>query len=471
MAFIILVVSLLVRLYQLPSVPVGFYVDEAAQGYNAYLLLTTGRDEHNHVLPLYLQSFGTYPPALFAYFATVPIKLFGLSVFSVRLTSAVIGSVTVLVFAILCQFVFSRRSAFLLGGLLLAINPTHVLFSRGIHEPTLGLLIFLLGVTFLYRRCWTRGLLLLSLSTYAYQPQRLIVYPLILGLVFLFRKKPILPLILFGLTQLPNLLLGPSARLSALSWWPTPHPIREFLSQYLAYFSPRNLFWLPDPDLQRSLPQLSVFYSWLIIPFVWGIPKIKKHAFIILLLLVSPLAAALTRDPFSTSRASPFLIPLNLIILAGLLKKPKLGAVLLIISTVWLYRSLFVLLPLERYQAWNYGYETIFASLKSTPLPIVVDTSSGPVYILYLFFTKAQALPANVSFRSLVWSQDIYKKQIIVATPLSVSPNQAQEHFLQPLMSVYSPGHQIVLTAYSTDPVAKCHSFPDSAKIEACSRQ
>ena len=46
----------------------GFFCDEAGNGYNAYLLLTTGRDENDERLPLYVWSFGvSYKNPVFIY--------------------------------------------------------------------------------------------------------------------------------------------------------------------------------------------------------------------------------------------------------------------------------------------------------------------------------------------------------------------------------------------------------------------
>src|SRR3989338_2905971 len=65
--------------------------DEAALGYNAYSILKTGKDEYGIFMPLILKSFGDYKPALYAYAAVLPVGLFGLNEFSVKLPSAVSG--------------------------------------------------------------------------------------------------------------------------------------------------------------------------------------------------------------------------------------------------------------------------------------------------------------------------------------------------------------------------------------------
>jgi predicted membrane-bound mannosyltransferase len=84
----IVVLAAVVRVYDLGDLPPGFFCDEAALGYNSYSILKTGRDENRELLPLYVWSFGvSYKNTIFIYASMVPISLFGLSEFSVRLTS------------------------------------------------------------------------------------------------------------------------------------------------------------------------------------------------------------------------------------------------------------------------------------------------------------------------------------------------------------------------------------------------
>jgi predicted membrane-bound mannosyltransferase len=84
----IVVLAAVVRVYDLGDLPPGFFCDEAALGYNSYSILKTGRDENRELLPLYVWSFGvSYKNPIFIYASMVPITLFGLSEFSVRLTS------------------------------------------------------------------------------------------------------------------------------------------------------------------------------------------------------------------------------------------------------------------------------------------------------------------------------------------------------------------------------------------------
>ncbi len=63
----ILIVGFFIRIVNIDKVPVSPDWDEVALGYNAYSILLTGKDEYGEFLPVVLQSFDDYKPALYAY--------------------------------------------------------------------------------------------------------------------------------------------------------------------------------------------------------------------------------------------------------------------------------------------------------------------------------------------------------------------------------------------------------------------
>src|SRR3972149_11420354 len=143
LAFITLLAATL-RFYKLGEVPVGLHRDEAFLGYNAYSILKTGQDITGARYPDHLRSF-LYSPAGYAY-ASVPfIAAFGLSVFSIRLASAVSGTFTVLVTFFLLKALFKDdkygQKLALAGSFLLAISPWHINLSRTATENTLATLL------------------------------------------------------------------------------------------------------------------------------------------------------------------------------------------------------------------------------------------------------------------------------------------------------------------------------------------
>lgn len=485
---LIFLFALTLRLGSISSVPPGIYLDEASLGYNAYSLSLTGRDEYNQPLPIFLRSFGTYPPALSVYTAIPAIKFFGLSAFSYRLTPAIFGALSCVVFAILAARLLGQK-VFLLSGVLFAINPGLMLWNRSFPEVTIALLLVLLCLVLFLRQRYYLATFLLSLSTYAYQSPRALVFLLLAFLVLKYRKYSVL--VIFLLTQLPQFYFlnfsGPKIRLSGQLWYSQiPHTVsavsREFFSQYLAYYSPQNLFWWPDPDPQRSLPELSIFYNWQVIPYLLGLIflfRIWRNKTVIFMLLISPLVASVVKDPFSTTRASWLIIPITLILLSILRRLHySILIILIVFSLAQLYRSFFILLPHERADIWYAGYRQLFQKLHSQSLPVLVD-SSFPIYSLYLFYSRTppgqvqsffpRGLPDyynqtawqnyfftnKIAFHPINWKSDVYKDQLIVGGRLSVSSDQAEEHFLTLIDTIPDINNQPIFFIYRTNPGLK----------------
>ena len=73
--------------------PRGFYKDETSIAYNAWLIATTGRDEFGVAWPMYIESFGDYKNAGYVYLSVVVMRIFGLSLWTVRLPSVLCWAV------------------------------------------------------------------------------------------------------------------------------------------------------------------------------------------------------------------------------------------------------------------------------------------------------------------------------------------------------------------------------------------
>jgi predicted membrane-bound mannosyltransferase len=222
---IILAVGIFLRFYKLDKIPNGLYVDEAAIGYNAYSFFLTGKDEYGKAFPIFLRSYGAFSSPLYTYLTEIPVKVWGLNIFSVRFLSALTGALSIIVFYLLLLRLnlFKNKYAFLIGAFLFAISPWSVFFSRGAFEANFALLLLLSGVYFLLakKKIFLNLILaaiFLSVSTYAYQAERLIAHLVFFGYIFLFiaksnfrrliKKEIIVAAVLFILIQLPQLSLS-----------------------------------------------------------------------------------------------------------------------------------------------------------------------------------------------------------------------------------------------------------------------
>ena len=516
---LILLLGSYLRLIDLETIPSGLYVDEASTGFNAYSILRTGKDEYGKDFPLSFRFLGSYTPPLYTYLTSISVHIFGLSLFSVRFVSAISG---ILMIAVLFIFIkqlglFKNKLTYLFVTLFFAISPWSIFYSRIGYEINLAFLIFTSGVLFLwlgFKKPWwlILGMGFLSLSTNAYHAQRLLSHLVVVIFLISFRKffftKEYLKYLLAGafvyfLFLIPRFIIFLTPANTARGLWLlydlTPVSFfRGFLSQYLSYFSPRNLFFQPDSDLQRSLPELSVFYSWMVAPYLVGVYNLIKkisqpeYKIIGILFLLSPIPAALTGDPFSTQRALPLLLPVLLIIGIGLDKLFTgkfnkfvilTAVVLTVFSLLYLYRSYALLFPNERAKTWGYGFEQLAEEIQKRPgEKFVIDTGRiKPAYIELAFYLKTppevlqQTVDQNIKkryYEDISWSSyynfnnfetrdidfgiDMCKEQILVGDELAVSDKQAKEHFLNKIFEIKSPDGEIVFQGFKTNPALKC---------------
>jgi 4-amino-4-deoxy-L-arabinose transferase-like glycosyltransferase len=194
---VILPVALFLRVYGLDDIPPGLHYDEAA---NAILAADIAKGKTH---PLFIEAY-TGKGVFFFYLAAAFMRLLGASVFSLRLTSALIGTLTVLMTYQLAREMFAHQGArasrwlALFSAALLATSCWHVTLSRygfrAISQPLLQALTL-----WCLWRGLRRGALSLSkggsgswlalgglfsgATAYTYLASR--VFPVILLLVFL----------------------------------------------------------------------------------------------------------------------------------------------------------------------------------------------------------------------------------------------------------------------------------------------
>src|SRR3989344_8165914 len=99
----IILLSIVLRFYQLGINPPSLDWDEASIGYNAYSILKTCADEYGNRLPLSFRSFDDYKPPVYIYLTVISVALFGLTEFAARFPTAVIGVLAVIVVYCLVQ--------------------------------------------------------------------------------------------------------------------------------------------------------------------------------------------------------------------------------------------------------------------------------------------------------------------------------------------------------------------------------
>ncbi len=192
---ILVVMATAVRVYQLKDVPAGLYCDEAAEGYNAYAIGTTGYDENGKFLPLFIWSFGGYKNPIYIYTAGAIMRFAGINEATTRMPAALFGIGGIIALFFLGRSLFGPWVGFFAAALL-AAAPWHLHFSRIAFDMTLFGMLFTLCVYFLVeftkgRRTLPAALFFGGLCVYAYAIATLFVPVFLIG---------------FGLLYLPTML-------------------------------------------------------------------------------------------------------------------------------------------------------------------------------------------------------------------------------------------------------------------------
>lgn len=127
---IIFVVFLFTRLLFLNEVPFGLHVDEAGMAYGAFSLANWGVDRYLNSYPVYLINYGDGQSALYAYMTMFLIKLFGLSILTIRLPAVIISISTFFIgYKSITDILNSKYYGYLFA-LLFTILPYFIMQSR-----------------------------------------------------------------------------------------------------------------------------------------------------------------------------------------------------------------------------------------------------------------------------------------------------------------------------------------------------
>lgn len=191
---LIVALSAFLRFYKLVQVPPSLNWDEIASGYNAYTIANWGADEYGNKFPIVFKSFGEDKAPVHIYLTAIIVKIFGLTDYSTRVSSAAVGVLSVIVIYFLAKFLFKSDLAGMFSALFLAVSPYHLQYSRGLWEANFTLFFLILGLTLFYygieKKNWMipASVASFGLSFFAYNAAKPVV-PLIVLLLFLMHFK------------------------------------------------------------------------------------------------------------------------------------------------------------------------------------------------------------------------------------------------------------------------------------------
>lgn len=422
--FLILAVGSFLRFYKLVEVPPALNWDEVSHGYNAYSILLTGRDQWGQFLPLTnFRAYGDYPLPLYMYLSMPLIIFLGLNELSIRLVSALFGVLLIPVVYYLTKKIISNEYLSLLAAFLVAVSPWSILTSRQVLQATPAIFFMTAGVTLFLRgvkesKIWiVLATFLIGISAYAYHNTRILAGPILILLFLIFwntlnKNKRILStgLITGAILLLPLVPIIFSSGGSARARWVGivdqgalnsineargssslpqflnvainnryTYAAKVFITNYLGYFSPQFLGFMGGTNLQFSVPGFGLVYPYQLPFFYLGLTfliirfkRLEKEKKILLLwMILAPIPAAMTRDPYQVVRSTVALPLVHTISVLGIYIIVKLfrryqNAVLsllfilgiaTLIHLTFYFSSLINVYPVKSSFAWQYGYK------------------------------------------------------------------------------------------------------------------
>ena len=148
---LILIAGIALRVWDFGSIPGGVNQDGAMAAVDAKALADYGTDRFGTWLPCHLYAWGYgQMSSLMSYLIAPLVKLFGLSVVTMRIPSLLCSIAGGVFFYLFMRDVFGERAG-LIAALLVAINPWHLLQSRWALDCNLLPHFFMGGLYFLNR--------------------------------------------------------------------------------------------------------------------------------------------------------------------------------------------------------------------------------------------------------------------------------------------------------------------------------
>lgn len=430
--YFILCLAAFFRLYRLNFVPPSPSLDEVSIGYNAYSILTTGKDEFGTQFPILLRAYDDFRPAIYVYTVIPFIWLLGLGVLAVRLPSVLMSLGAIYLVYCLCKDLYKsnayREHIALLSALFLAISPWHIYISRLGHEANLGLTALIGGAyLFIHTVVYNRpkyliaSLVVLAISFGAYQSEKIVVPLFVLMFAFIYR----IFLIKYWKVALAASLLGLLISLPLLvSTFSTPEAlirfrgtsafdfsqkkltnVKIFTANYISHFKPSWLF-RGDRRESHKVPYLGLMYMWEAPLFILGLFiflhkwRETSSKLIFFWMLIGPIPASIaTQTPHAMRAFTMLPAPQIIESLAFVWIFQKVSAlgkrlflwvvtVAALIGVGVLWHNYFIVFPVEQSDSFQYALGKAIEVVKKEQdsWDNIVFSNRGDLYQSYMFF-------------------------------------------------------------------------------------
>lgn len=444
---LVLLLALSLRLWEIDKVPPSLNWDEISHGYNAYSILTTGKDEWGVSWPTTFRAYGDYKLPVYIYLTVVSEALLGLNIFSVRFVSILAG-IGLVIFSYLIAKKLWGKQVGLITSFLVAIEPWSLFLSRGGFEANLGQLFVVSGVYFFLKgfakpRWFIQSAFLFGMSVWTYNSERIFVPLFVAMLLYLYRGKLSkiwkesyvvcagIVLLLFlvpmfiqlarqeGMARYSNVALIDQGAVSYIEGIQSNTPFLKpivnkytyflyyFASNWLSHFSPSFLFFNGGSQYQFNIPNTGLLYvidlPFLLLGLIFLIKQKDKFKWVIVSwIILAPVASSLTREAPHTLRAinmlpvPMFLSTLGISWLMGVIRVKNLKrfalvliVVLFFILTFGYLQKYFVDYPKNYSWSWQYGYKEVVEYTKAyygDYEQIIVTKKYGEPHEFFLFY-------------------------------------------------------------------------------------
>lgn len=419
---LILGFGFLIRIVGIADVPPSLNWDEVSHGYNAYSILKTGKDEWGDVMPSIFRAYGDYKLPVYIYLTALSVAVFDLTAFAVRLPSVLFGTASILFVYLLAKKLSKNENIGIISALLMAISPWSFFLSRAALEANVSLTLIIAGVYYLINGFEKRnretiyGALFLGLSVWTYNSARIFVPLLLAPLIFIFRREVLklweqnrllvaLPfgiLLLFLIPMFIQLFnaegsaryenvqildIGAIAEINErrqVAQLPSlveralynkaTYFAEHFVANYVRHFSPVFLFISGGDNYQFNIPGYGLLYL-VTLPFwLYGLYKFireKRNDRLFLVffvwLVLSPVAASLTRESPHTLRSLMMMVPVMMFTAYGVWEfsqrykqiKPTYYLIVIGISFISYLKFYAIDYKMVHSFAWQYGYREV----------------------------------------------------------------------------------------------------------------
>ena len=198
LVILIMFLAIIVRIIDWPNGINDVNCDEAMMAINARSIAETGRDIYGTKLPIYFEAWlNAGQSALPTYLVALFIKMFGFTLFSIRLPILLISLISIYIVYLLSKKIFNQEVA-IINLFLTAINPWHIMQSQWNldcnffpHIVLIAICCLYIGTTENKKKYTYISMVFFGLSMYCYgvSVYFVTIFLLIVGLYLLVNKR------------------------------------------------------------------------------------------------------------------------------------------------------------------------------------------------------------------------------------------------------------------------------------------